>query len=246
MKIIDLLGSDDSPSLQSYSEVWELQRQLVQDRAESKIEDTLVLVEHSPVYTLGRGGFDSETPRHIQVKKLGAVPVIEVERGGKITFHGPGQIVGYPIFALPQRDLRMYLRDMERILVGVVSEHTDLPVKPCPESLLLEPGQLQTGVWVRDSKIASIGIAVKHWVTYHGFALNLSTDMRYFEAVEPCGFQASILSSVERELSRTGKPFDGKKLRQKIKTALISQFEALSLKYSAAQPSPASQKALEI
>ena len=175
---------------------------------------------------MGRSG--SDAPAEIKVRRLGNVPVVEVERGGKLTFHGPGQLVGYPIIALPHHDLRRYLRDLERLLMSVLVDETMLPARPCPESLLLEPGQLQTGVWIRDKKVASIGIAVKRLVTYHGFALNLSTDLRYFEAVEPCGFAGSIMTSVEREM---GADAGMKIITANIKRALITRFEELSASY---------------
>ncbi|MBI3557334.1 MAG: lipoyl(octanoyl) transferase LipB [Deltaproteobacteria bacterium] len=219
MQVLDL-------GLKNYAETLELQKQLLEKRARGEIEDTLVLVEHPPVYTMGRSG--AETPAEIKVRKLGSVPVVAVERGGKLTFHGPGQLVGYPIIALPHHDLRRYLRDLERLLMSALVQETMLPALPCPESLLLEPGQLQTGVWIRDKKVVSIGIAVKRWVTYHGFALNLSTDLRYFEAVEPCGFSGSIMTSVEREM---GGDADMKVIAANIKRTLIARFAVLSESY---------------
>lgn len=238
MQVLDL-------GLKSYQETWELQKQLMEKRADGQIEDTLILVEHLPVYTVGRAGVASsdtsresdqalsEAPGEIKVRKLGSVKVVEVERGGKLTFHGPGQLVGYPIFSLPHHDLRRYLRDMERILMSTLTEATALPARPCPESLLLEPGQLQTGVWIRDKKIASIGIAVKRWVTYHGFALNLTTDLRYFEAVEPCGFQGNIMTTVAAEL---GASAEMNELSRHIKCALIAKFGELSASYQVTAP----------
>jgi lipoyl(octanoyl) transferase len=230
MRVLDL-------GRKSYQECWALQKELVERRAAGAIEDTLLLVEHDPVYTIGRAGIAAvadtpsaaeSPPSEIKVRKLGAVPVVEVERGGKLTYHGPGQLVGYPIIALEHRDLRRYLRDLERIVMSTLSEKTLLPARPCPESLLLEPGQLQTGVWVRDRKIASIGIAVRHWVAYHGFALNLSTDLRYFEAVEPCGFNGAIMTTLEREL---GVDADVETLAAQIKQDLIARFTELSRQY---------------
>src|SRR4051812_442138 len=111
MQVLDL-------GVKSYSETWELQKQLLEQRARGEIEDTLILVEHPPVFTMGRSG--AEGPSEIKVRRLGNVPVVAVERGGKITFHGPGQLVGYPIFALPHHDLRRYLRDLERLLMSTL------------------------------------------------------------------------------------------------------------------------------
>lgn len=230
MEILDL-------GRKSYMEAWQLQKQLVEKRALGAIEDTLVFVEHEPVYTVGRAAQGSSdqvseeavNTSMIDVRKLGQVPVIEVERGGKLTFHGPGQIVGYPIFYLPNHDLRSYLREMERILMSVVSEQALLTVKPCPETLFLEPGQLQTGVWIRDRKLASIGIAVRKWVSFHGFALNVATDLRYFEAIEPCGFNGSVMTTLEKELGGVG---DMRVLMSNLKKALAEKFIELSKSYS--------------
>lgn len=224
MKILDL-------GIKPYSEVWELQKALVEKRAQDEIEDTLILVEHHPVYTAGRACFadqpGSVLPHSIPVRRLGEVPVVEIERGGKWTFHGPGQLVGYPIFKLMSRDLRKYLRGLERAIMDSLSVHAGLNAKPCPESLLLEPGQLQTGVWVGDRKIASIGIAVRRWVTYHGFALNFSTDLRYFEAVDPCGFNASVMTTLANEI----KSSDQSRIQDlslRIKKDLAQRLEKLS------------------
>lgn len=219
----------------TYQETWDLQKELIEKRAQGLVPDTLILVEHSPVYTVGRAGTSFSTddapqaPGEIKVRRLGSVPMVEVERGGKVTFHGPGQLVGYPIFDLVHHDLRMYLRDMERILMATLVDETMLPARPCPDSLVLEPGQLQTGVWIRDKKIASIGIAVKKWISYHGFALNLTTDLRYFEAVEPCGFHGNVMTTVEREL---GSDADMKKVSANIKRRLAERFGELSAHYT--------------
>lgn len=222
----------------TYQEAWELQKQLVDKRAAGEIADTLLLVEHEPVYTVGRAGMSApgddtvsaaqHAPAEIKVRKLGAVPVVEVERGGKLTYHGPGQLVGYPIFSLQHHDLRRYLRDLERILMSALNEETMLPARPCPETLLLEPGQLQTGVWIRDRKLASIGIAVRKWVSYHGFALNVSTDLRYFEAVEPCGFNGSIMTTVAEQM---GKDADMAVICENLKKSVIAKFTELSKSY---------------
>lgn len=227
MKLIDL-------GRKSYVEVWELQKQLVDDRARDAIEDTLILVEHEPVYTVGRSRPEESLPAAIKVRGLGTVPLVAVERGGKLTFHGPGQLVGYPIFKLTHKDLRCYLRDLERALMETLRDETGLGVKPCPETLFLEPGQLQTGVWIHDRKLASIGIAVKQWVSYHGFALNLSTDLRYFEAVNPCGFNGAVMTTLEKAMAMAGDADGGaSELAGEIKRALVRKFEALSRSYVA-------------
>jgi lipoyl(octanoyl) transferase len=233
MELVDL-------GVRAYEEVWQLQKQLLDRRARGEIADTLILVEHPAVYTVGRSGLGGEgdgadggsaAPKSILVRKLGAVPVVEVERGGKLTFHGPGQLVGYPIFALPHHDLRRYLRDVERVLMETLIRETGLAAKPCPATLFLEPGQLQTGVWVGDRKIASIGIAVRKWVTYHGFALNLSTDLRYFEAVSPCGFHGAIMSSIAAEMGQAVSSHALQDLAANIRRGIVTGFRTLSDAY---------------
>ncbi len=174
-----------------YAEVWAWQKELVQRRARDEIPDVLMLVEHPHVITLGRrrrerGLFRVPTP---------PIPVYEVERGGEATYHGPGQLVGYPIVKLEgaRRNLHRYLRDLEELLIQTLRDF-GLPAQRRAGA---------TGVWTRDKKIASIGIAVQRWVTYHGFALNVSPDLRFFQFISPCGFDGSIMTSLERELSRS-------------------------------------------
>lgn len=254
MEVIDL-------GVRKYQEVLALQKELVEKRAQGLIGDTLILVEHEPVFTLGRAGqtsnqSEASDSQHeekaikvgIKVGMLRSVPVVEVERGGKMTFHGPGQLVGYPIFLLTHRDLKRYLRDLEHILMDSLNENALLAAKPCPESLLLEPGQLQTGVWIKDRKIASIGIAVRKWVSYHGFALNIATDTRYFEAIEPCGFNARVMTTVENELNQLGSnraaAINSKSLMQNFKRDLIERFSKLSASYANANESVATSNDL--
>ncbi len=162
-----------------YEECYALQKELVGKRADDAIGDVLVLTEHEPVVTLGRG-----TPKDA-VAGL-SVPVLEVERGGEATFHGPGQLVAYPIMKLPEgrRDLRRYLRDLEEVVIGLLSEF----------DLKGERREGLTGVWVRGKKICSIGVAVRRWVTFHGLALNLHTDLDAFRGFRPCGLEADVMT----------------------------------------------------
>jgi len=173
-----------------FGEVWELQRQLVAARQRDEIPDTLILVEHPNVITLGRG-----THRENLVAP-GDMPIFEIERGGDVTYHGPGQLVGYPIFLLRQseRDLHLYLRNLEEALIQTVEE--------C--GLLAGRRESWTGVWNRaaDRKLASIGVAVKRWVTLHGFALNVATDLGRFAAINPCGLEATVMASMTSLLGR--------------------------------------------
>jgi lipoate-protein ligase B len=181
-----------------YAEVLEIQRAAAAARITGEIpQDVLLLVEHPPVITLGRGARD---PAHLTASPalLAArgVEVFEVERGGDVTFHGPGQLVGYPILDLARhrQDLHWYLRQLEELLIralgtlGVTADRT--------------PGL--TGVWTCGRKIASIGVHTRHWVTWHGFALNVSTDLSYFDLMVPCGISGVTMTSIEGELARFG------------------------------------------
>ena len=172
-----------------YGEVWKLQQELVAERQADAIPDTLVLVEHPDVITLGR-----RQSSQANVVAPGDIPIFEIERGGDVTYHGPGQLVGYPIFKLAdaERDLHAYLRNLEEALIGVCA---DVGVDG-----RRNPGW--TGVWIGDRKVASIGIAVRRWVTMHGFALNVSTDLSRFAAINPCGLDAAVMTSLARESNR--------------------------------------------
>ena len=177
----------------AYRPALELQRALVRARLEGGlVDDLLLLVEHDPVVTLGRGTRSSSLPlAPAQLERRG-FDVVEVERGGDVTVHGPGQLVGYPIIDLERfkPDLHWYLRQLEGSLIGALDR---LGV-----SARQNPGL--TGVWVADRKIASIGIHVKRWVTLHGFALNVTTDLSLFDAVVPCGIPGVIMTSVASEV----------------------------------------------
>jgi lipoyl(octanoyl) transferase len=180
----------------AYGEVLELQRDLCRQRiAGESDEDILLLVEHDPVVTLGRGTRAESLPLTKPELDRRGVEVFEVERGGDVTFHGPGQLVGYPIIDLRQHreDLHWYLRRLEGGLIGALDT---LGIAAGPN-----PGL--TGVWTGGRKLASIGIHVKQWVTFHGFALNVTTDLDYFDLIVPCGIKDVIMTSVAQELGRT-------------------------------------------
>ncbi len=172
--------------LVSYGEALEWQRELAEDRIAGRLShDVLLLLEHPPVVTLGRNSHAAHLLRPAGVE------VFEVERGGDVTFHGPGQLVGYPILDLRayKQDLHWYLRTLEQALIDA------LGILAIPAER--NPGL--TGVWTRGRKIASIGIHVKQWVTWHGFALNVTTDLTHFDRIVPCGIQGVEMTSVERE-----------------------------------------------
>ena len=169
-----------------YAEALEWQRRLADDRIAGRLDhDVLVLLEHPPVVTLGR---NSHAEHLLQSD---GIEIHEVERGGDITFHGPGQLVGYPILDLSgyKQDLHWYLRTLEQALIDTLAL-LEIPAER-------NPGL--TGVWTRGRKIASIGIHVKQWVTWHGFALNVTTDLSHFDRIVPCGIQGVEMTSVAKE-----------------------------------------------
>jgi lipoyl(octanoyl) transferase len=201
-----------------YGEVLELQRALCRQRIAGEIdEDILLLVEHDPVVTLGRGTRAESLPLPRPELERRGVEVFEVERGGDVTFHGPGQLVGYPVLDLRhhREDLHWYLRRLEAGLIGGLGR---LGVAAAPN-----PGL--TGVWTRGRKIASIGIHVKQWVTFHGFALNVSTDLSYFDLIVPCGIRDVIMTSVAIELGRADAAVLWEDTRQAVIAEMAGAFE---------------------
>jgi lipoate-protein ligase B len=161
----------------------------VAKRQANEIADTLVIVEHPDVITLGRR---QQAQRNVLAP--GDIPIFEIERGGDVTYHGPGQLVGYPILALDgdERDLHAYLRNLE---TGLIDTCAALGL-----AARRNPGW--TGAWIGAKKVASIGIAVRRWVTLHGFALNVATDLSRFAAINPCGLDAAVMTSLQAELGR--------------------------------------------
>ena len=180
----------------NYKDTWDLQKKLVELRFQGKIPDVLLVTEHEPVLTMGRGTAKSNllVPR-AELESRG-VELYQIERGGDITFHGPGQLVLYPILDLAKRgrDLHKYLRDLEEVVILTLKEY-DL-------TATLKKGL--TGVWVNNHKLAAIGVAVSHWISYHGLALNVNTDLDYFKLINPCGITqfpvGSIASMVGKEI----------------------------------------------
>jgi lipoyl(octanoyl) transferase len=181
--------------LTDYSEALELQRRLARARVNGELaDDTLILLEHPRVITLGRGAAESNVVVPAEVLAGGGVELFEVERGGDVSYHGPGQLVGYPILDLTRhvQDLHWYLRQLEEVLIRALA--------PFGVPGIRMPGY--TGVWVEDRKIASIGVHVTRWVTFHGFALNVCTDLSDFELIVPCGIEDVQMTTVEREAGR--------------------------------------------
>ena len=177
-----------------YNEVWNLQRDLAEARIRGEIPNTLLLLEHPPTYTLGRRGGDSDLLLPIEDLELHGATVINVDRGGQATFHGPGQLVAYPILDLKEwgeGPLR-YVRTLESVLMGVLQEFGVRAIRI----------DKLTGVWVDNKKIAAIGLKVSRGVTMHGFALNVSTDLAWFQHIVPCGVPDKDVTSMEHLLER--------------------------------------------
>jgi lipoate-protein ligase B len=187
-----------------YGEALELQRRLAGQRARREIPDVLILLEHDHVITLGR----KTTPENFRPQD---VPVFEVERGGDATYHGPGQLVGYPILLLEDHDVRRHVRNIEEVLLRAVRRFG------------IEGERLDghPGIWVLGKKLASVGVAVTNWVTYHGFALNVNTDLSYFNLIKPCGLSPDMMTSMER-LRGEKIPFE------EVKEAVESGFSSAS------------------
>ena len=170
----------------SYQEVWELQKDLQKQRISGDIEDTIILTEHKAVYTLGKNA----SKNHLLQNRDMTVDVFHVERGGDITFHGPGQLVGYPIINLKdyRPSITWYLRTLEQVIIDTLNNF----------SIYAFRRRGLTGVWVNDEKIAAMGVRISRWVTMHGFSLNVAPDLKFYEGIIPCGvFEYGVTSMKE-------------------------------------------------
>ena len=169
-----------------YPEAFELQRRLVEQRKRGEIPDRLLIVEHPHVITMGRNGRAENMLAGEEVLERSGIAFFHTDRGGDVTYHGPGQIVGYPILDLREwkRDVVAYVRGIEQAVIDTLAEFG------------IDAGRLPgaTGVWVSDAKICAIGVHISRWVTSHGFALNVDTDLRYFQYIVPCGLTKPVTS----------------------------------------------------
>lgn len=177
-----------------YNDALKLQRELVNKRRAGQISDSLLIVEHPPVLTIGRGGSRKNLLVKEEYLNSRLIKVIDVDRGGDITFHSPGQIVIYPILDLKERtrDLHRYMRDLEEVAIKFLQRYAVFGIR-CADA---------TGVWVLDKKIASIGIAAKDWVTYHGMSLNVNNDIKSFSIINPCGMKGLQMTSLQEILKQ--------------------------------------------
>jgi lipoyl(octanoyl) transferase len=173
-----------------YTDALEIQRKLIKLRQDGKIKDTMLLLEHPPVITLGRRALEANILMPKEFFKTRGIDICEIERGGDVTYHGPGQLVGYPILNLNDygRDVRQFVSNIEEIFIRLLSSEYGIDAGRNLE---------HTGVWVGDEKITAIGFAVKKWVTMHGFAFNVNTDMSHFNWIVPCGIKDKGVTSLQ-------------------------------------------------
>ena len=171
--------------LSDYNDTWKLQKKLQSERILGEIEDHLLLVEHPPVFTLGKNA----SKQHI-INNLEDVSIIQTDRGGNITFHGPGQLVCYPILDLNhyKRSITWYMRELEQLIIDVLGEYD---IKASRKKGL-------TGTWVKDKKIAALGVRISRWVTMHGFSLNINPDLNFYKNIIPCGIKEYGVTSMAK------------------------------------------------
>lgn len=176
-----------------YQEAWDLQKEFHQQRSDDNISDIIFLLEHPNTYTLGKTAHKENLIGDQKFLTQNNISVYEIDRGGDITYHGPGQLVGYPIINLNewQKDTHKYLRSLEDVIINVCNDYG------------LKAGRIEhlTGVWIDERKIAAIGIKVSRWITMHGFAFNINTDLKLFNGIIPCGITDKAVTSLNKELS---------------------------------------------
>ena len=195
--MIDLTDNSANKSLdvirlgrKAYEEVWDRQKKLMNERRMGIVPDTLILVEHDPVYTLGKNSNEN----HLLKSRDVQIPVYQIERGGDVTFHGPGQLVGYPILDLHHHRLSVswYMRTLEEMLIQTLGQF----------GIKARRREGLTGVWVGEEKIAALGVRLSRWVSMHGFALNVNTDLNFFDGIIPCGIFEYDVTSMTRVLGK--------------------------------------------
>jgi len=200
--------------LMKYQNAWNLQKHLFQEVTEKRNTNYLLLTEHPPVITLGKSSHENNIVTNQDILESKNIEVIEIDRGGDVTFHGPGQIVGYPIFNLEnlKKDVHWYLRSIEEVIIHTLKHFG------------VSAGRVEglTGVWVNNQKICAIGIKVTRWVTMHGFALNVATNLDNFNHIIPCGISDKAVTSMEKIRNQ---PFSTDDVKQKICESFKTVFD---------------------
>jgi len=178
----------------SYRSVWELQKKLQRQRIDQQIPDTLLFVEHMPVYTIGKNGTENHVIASAAQLEKDGIEVVHVDRGGDVTYHGPGQLVGYPIFDLRdhKKSISWYMRKLEEVFVEVLAHYG---LNGTTEDGL-------TGVWVKEEKLLALGVRIARWVTMHGFAFNVQPQLGHFDGIIPCGIFHKGVTSLQKELGK--------------------------------------------
>jgi len=199
--------------LKDYMEAYNLQKELLVKRIKNEIPDTLILTEHTPTFTIGRKGGRENLLVNEEILEKNGIKVYEIDRGGDVTYHGPGQIVGYPIINLSEwnKDIHLYLRSLEEVIIRFLSHFK------------ITAGRINdyTGVWVGNEKIA-IGIGVSKWTTFHGFCININPNKKHFRMITPCGIRDKKITSLD-EL--TGETTDMRKAKQVLVTEFGNCFD---------------------
>jgi lipoyl(octanoyl) transferase len=183
-----------------YQQTWDMQKEMQSQRINNKIDDTVLLVEHEPVYTFGKNANEN----HLLQNYPEDVKVFHIERGGDITFHGPGQLVGYPIIDLHnyKMSISWYMCSLEAVIINTLNHY----------GIAAENKKGLTGVWVKEEKIAALGVRISRWVTMHGFALNVNTELHYYDGIIPCGIFEYGVTSMKKLLGTAIKMDEVKKL----------------------------------
>jgi len=197
-----------------YERAWDIQHQLWSRRVEEELPDVLLFLEHPHVITLGRRGNRSHLIASPEVLEAMKIPLFHVERGGDVTYHGPGQIVVYPILNLKEYGYRLirYVSQLEEVALSVLKDF----------GIVGRRDPLNRGVWVEGEKIASVGVAIKRWVSFHGLSLNYETDLKYFELINPCGLEGKKMTSMAKIL---GTEISRKHLVERISFHFMQIFE---------------------
>lgn len=214
-----------------YDETHELQRQLVTARQAGDIGDTLLLLEHRPVITMGRGGKADHILHGRDWLASQGIEVHDIGRGGDVTYHGPGQLVGYPIIDLKpdRRDVRKYVWTLEETMIRLAARYG------------IEAGRVQglNGAWVGDRKIGAVGVRISRWVTMHGFAINNTTNMGHFQLIVPCGIEGKGVTSLQLERAEDSPPVPMAELEDAAADIFAEMYEADIAWYEGPPPLPA-------